>query len=202
MTSTNNTSAFSPEREQQRVKIRQWGQGTWAEPCDAIFFHWKRFSLSKFKGRQELGTKPFWFRIVWVLALPVLLIYGWIRQGLDDAGLTKEPETKTTPGLISVSGSTSNPAPTSLIDTVKRAPRPLWMVFSHSRLAVVAAAKDESAPSVVWQTDEAASVRFHHAAQNSIEVTWPDRSRVFFYPTIEEREIITGFVRSTWNDPR
>lgn len=202
MMSMNNPNAPSPKREQLRTTVRQWGRGAWAEPCDAIFFHWKRFGLNKFKGRQELGTKPFWYRFAWVLALPVLLIYGWVRQGLDDAGITKKSETKIAPGLISVAGSTSNPAPTALIDRVKRAQRPLWTVFSHSRLAVVAADKHDRAPSVVWQTDEAASVRFHHAAQNSIEIVWPDRCRVFFYPTIEEREVIARFVQSTWSDPR
>lgn len=206
MTDSGEPGAASLHWEQQRAVVRQWVGGAWAEPCEAIWFRWKRFDLAKFSGRHELGTLPLWRRISWVLLLallfPVWLIYGWIRQGLDDAGITSTATKKNGPGVISVAGSQRSPAPTSLIDTVKRAPRSLWLVVSHSRVAVVVAGQGHSDPHVVWQTDESATVRFQRAVQNSIQVAWPDRCRVHFYPTCEEREVVTRFVTSTWNDQR
>lgn len=200
------SSAASLQQEQQRTLVRQWARGAWAEPCEAIAFRTKRFDLAKFSGRTELGTLPLWYRISWgfllVILFPVWFVYGWIRQNLDDAGITKSSARKNGPGVISVTGSQRNPAPTSLIDTVKRAPRLLWLVVSPSKLAIVVASKDHSAPDVVWQTDEAATVRLQHAVQNSVQISWPDQSRAYFYPTLDERQILTRYVKSTWNDQR
>ncbi|QGK71596.1 hypothetical protein GIY23_20580 [Allosaccharopolyspora coralli] len=205
--SNKRTSAQVLAREQQRAALRQWGQGSWADRCEAISFHRQRFDLQEFTGRGEFGTKPLWYRVLWVAQLvvlfPVWFLYGWIRQGLDDAGVTKPPAKKgITPGVVSVVGSTQNPASTAVIDTVKRASRDLWIVFSNSRLAVLVMNDKDSPPQVIWQTDESADVRFHHAAVNSIEITWRDRNRVLFCPTIDEREVVTRFVKSTWNDQR
>lgn len=101
--------------------------------------------------------------------------------------------------MISVEGTKRSPAPTSLIDSVKRAPRDLWIVFSRSRLVIVVCRKAGSEPRVVWQTDESARLRFNHAARDSIEITWPDKCRAAFYPTFEERKLVAEFVRATWS---
>lgn len=168
-------------------------------------FRWKRFSLEKFDGRKELGTKPLWCKIglpVAVLVLfPVAFLYAWIRQGLEDSEIVRSGGgERAVVGMISVEGTKRSSAPTSLIDSVKRAPRDLWIVFSRSRLMIVVCRKAGSEPRVVWQTDDAARLRFNHAARDSIEITWPDKCRAAFYPTFEERKVVTEFVRATWND--
>lgn len=168
-------------------------------------FRWKRFSLKKFEGRQELGTMPLWYRIAWpvyvTLCFPVLFVYGWVRSEMEDAKLIRSrSENGAETGMVYVEGTKRSPAPTSLIDSVKRAPRSLWIVFSRSRLVIVVCRKAGSDPRVVWQTDESARLRFNHAARDSIEITWPDKCRAAFYPTFEERKVVTEFVRATWND--
>lgn len=212
MASTDNTDVSSPQREQQRATIRQWGRESWPDPCEAILFRWNRFGLSEFSGREELGTLPLWRSISQIffaiLFVPVLYIYyDWLRVIPEALGVIEEPIKKkkkkeSDPGAIVVEGSTRNPAPTALIDTVKRAPRSLWLVVSRARVAVVVAGKNDEPPRVVWQNDESATVELQHAVPNSIQITWPDECRASFYPTVEERQVVTRFVRSTWNDHR
>jgi hypothetical protein len=161
--------------------------------------------LKDFDGRQELGTRPLWFKVGFLVAVlvlfPVVFLYAWIRQGLEDSEIIRsQGEERAGVGMISVEGTKRSPAPTSLIDSVKCAPRDLWIVFSRSRLMIVACRKAGSEPRVVWQTDDAARLRFNHAARDSIEITWPDTCRAAFYPTFEERKVVTEFVRATWND--
>ncbi|ASU80512.1 hypothetical protein CDG81_22050 [Actinopolyspora erythraea] len=134
-----------------------------------------------------------------MVSLPLLFVYAWIREWFEAFGLVKESyhHVEPAPGVIVVSGSKSNPGPTSLIDTVKRARRRLWLVVSRSRVAVVVLNDPEKPPRVIWQSDESASVRFHHASQQSIEVAWPDGCRAYFCPTIEERKLVTRFANAT-----
>ena len=201
-----NSTAGSPEWDEHvRNTVREWAERSWGEPCGAIYFRWARFSLRDFEGRMALGAKPLWFRIGWplyiTLCFPVLFVYGWIRSELQDAELIRaRPERGAETGMIHVEGTKRSSAPTSLIDSVKRAPRDLWIVFSRSRLMIVVCRKAGSEPRVVWQTDDAARLRFNHAARDSIEITWPDKCRAAFYPTFEERKVVTEFVRATWND--
>lgn len=73
--------------EGQRRAVREWAESAWGDPCGAVSFRWKRFSLKEFDGRQEMGTMPLWFKVgfpVAVLVLfPVVFLYAWIRQGLE-----------------------------------------------------------------------------------------------------------------------
>lgn len=194
-------SAGDPQKEMLRSAVKGWAESAWGDPCGAVSFRWKRFSLKKFEGRQEIGTMPLWCKIGWTLSLPVLIIYAWIRQGLEEAGATgTKSGGDNGAGTVSVRGTTKNDPVTSLIDSVKRAPRDLWIVFSRSRLMIVVCHKAGSEPRVVWQTDDSARLRFNHAARDSIEITWPDKCRAAFYPTFEERKVVTDFVRATWND--
>ncbi|WP_438387944.1 hypothetical protein [Actinopolyspora saharensis] len=144
---------------------------------------------------------------LFLLLSPFLIVFGWIREWLELFGVVRESEVKTdtkpAPGVILVSGSTDNPVLTELIDTVKRTQRPLWLVVSRTRVTVLVMNNPAKPPRVVWQTDDTATIRFHHAALHSIEITWPDGSRAYLCPTIEERKIITSFVNATWNnEPR
>lgn len=203
------TDTAPAPHQQRRESLARWAQESWGTPAAAISFTWRRFHLAKFSGRHELGTWPLRRRITWIaswVVLPVWFVYGWVRQILDETGITTPRDRRDAPdepGTISVVGSTDNQNATSLIDQVKRSPRQMWIVFSRTRLAVVA--EDDEvpharAPHVLWRTDPAASVRFHHAARNSIEITWPDGARASFHPTIDERQVVTGFVRETWGD--
>ncbi|GAB3556513.1 hypothetical protein J2S53_002972 [Actinopolyspora lacussalsi] len=208
MTVANNADHEPTGHEQVRKFIDEWGVNSWGEHCQAIYFKWERFDLENFAGRQEFGTKPAWFSVFAPVAFfvlsPIIVAFGVIREWLEVFGVVKEkPKKEKKTGVISVSGSKSNPGPTSLIDTVKRTQRRLWLVVSHSRVAVVVLNKPDKPPRVVWQSDESSSVRFHHASQQSIEVAWPDGCRAYFCPTIEERKLITRFVNATWNnEPR
>ncbi|SDP81170.1 hypothetical protein SAMN04487905_109188 [Actinopolyspora xinjiangensis] len=186
-----------------RDRVRRWGSESWNEYFEVVLFRWKKFKLDDFSGRQELGTVPVWYLIGWILFIvvlfPVLLVYVWVRELLEAIEVIDEAEhkVKPAPGVIVVSGSKSNPGPTSLIDTVKRARRRLWLVVSRSRVAVVVLNDPEKPPRVIWQSDESASVRFHHASQQSIEVAWPDGCRAYFCPTSEERKLVTRFANAT-----
>ncbi|SFT62576.1 hypothetical protein SAMN04487904_104414 [Actinopolyspora lacussalsi subsp. righensis] len=191
--------------EHERDVVRGRYVDAWSEHCEVIYFRWEKFELSDFNGREEIGTRSIGFKIGFVVFFPLLVAYAWIREWFEAFGLVKESyhHVKPAPGVISVSGSKDNPGPTSLIDTVKRTQRRLWLVVSHSRVAVVVLNKPDKPPRVVWQSDESSSVRFHHASQQSIEVAWPDGCRAYFCPTIEERKLITRFVNATWNnEPR
>lgn len=188
-----------------RRAVRGKAEKSWGESCEAISFRWTRFSLRQFDGRMEFGTKPLWIRFGWLiyvtLCFPILFVYGWIRSEMEDAKLIRpRSEDGQETGMIHVEGTKRSPAPTSLIDSVKRAPRDLWIVFSRSRLMIVVCHKAGSEPRVVWHTDDSARLRFNHAARDSIEITWPDKCRAAFYPTFEERKVVTDFVRATWND--
>lgn len=185
--------------DQQRELIRQWGLQSWAEPCEAISFRRTGFRLEQFSGRVEFGTLPWWGRIGIVLASPVLLAYGVIRHSLDDAGVTtRDSDTTPKPGKILVNGTTDNTAATSIIDDVKRAPRNVWLVCATTKVAIVAPARgSRSQPRVVWETDETATIRYNNDAPDGIEIIWPERGRAFFYPTDNEREVLTNFLCGT-----
>lgn len=88
--SRKNSNARLPDPEEaERQAVRQWAKDSWCEHCDAIRFCWKRFDLSRFSGRNELGTMSFWCQIYWVLFLPVRIVVLLIVQilpGLQDVG--------------------------------------------------------------------------------------------------------------------
>ncbi len=93
----------------RRLAVREWAENSWGEPCGAVSFRWKRFSLKKFEGRQELGTMPLWYKIGWTLSLPLLIVYAWVRQGLEEAGAVgAKPEGDNDAGTVSVRGTTKN----------------------------------------------------------------------------------------------
>lgn len=166
-----------------------------------ISFRWRQFNLKDFDGRDEFGTLPWWYRIGWVMLLPALLVYGWIRQGLDDAGVTAKRSTKKdAPGTVYVAGTKKSRAATELIDKIKRSPRNLWVVFSHTQLAIVKQKSGKAQPIVIWKSDESARPKFNPAMPNSIELRWDDGSRAALYPTADERKLVTRFVRATWED--
>ncbi|MER2093344.1 MAG: hypothetical protein ABS918_11390 [Saccharopolyspora rectivirgula] len=204
MTSANHPTAPAAELEQLRAIARQWGRAAWAQPCEAIPFRWRKFDLKNFSGRQELGTLPLWYKLCWVFALPFMLVFVLIYGILNElwlAGDVKSEDGKTErklrPGLIQVRGTTKNSAATALIDNVKKAPRPLWLVFSQDHLAVLSFDKEDNEPRLVWRTDPSARVQLRHAVRSSIEITWPDRAGAAFYPASEERAVITEFLRAT-----
>lgn len=178
------------EQEEASGSIQSWGNRNLGEPCDAVPFHWKRFHLEEFSGRQEVGTYPIWLKITWGLFLPVLVLYGIIRYKVRE-GLEDLPGRNRKPGTIRVSGPAGNSSPTSLIDQVKRAPRPLWLVFTTTRLAIVQPSKSGGSPTVVWQTDDAAQLRFNHDDLNSINIVWPDQCHASFFPAPEQRAKLT-----------
>ncbi len=131
----------------------------------------------------------------------MLIIYGIIRYLLYEFGVMSAKPTRA-PGVVYVEGKTNNSSAISLIDSVKRSQRPLWLVFSRSQLAVVAVSKSGGEPRVVWQTDESASLRFNHDVNNSVEVVWPDECHASFDLDPEEGEHVRRFVGSTTENER
>lgn len=167
--------------------MRHWGEQHFGNTCEAFRFRWKRFHLEHFTGRQEVSTYPLWLKAVWVISLPALLVYAIIRNAIPDDGDTSSRRRK--PGTIYISGKTKHGSAEMLIDKVKRAPRPLWIVFTADRIAIVDDSKS-TPPRVVWETDTSAHVSFNPGERNSIDISWPDECRAFFYPEPTQRETV------------
>jgi hypothetical protein len=191
-----------PASEARRETVRLHCAQVWSE-YPAVLYLGRRGVAYDVPGRRRDGTRRHKRPLRWLahlvvvvvdavlsgaLLLPVLLPTLLVLDVLDGVGTLDATSWEFGQPKLAVSGATDTHA-VALGDHVRRQRRDLWLVWSGTRIAVVAADSQQPAR-VLWQVDDAA---VHDIKPSSGVIDFADRSTMSFTPSDAELDRLRAF---------
>jgi hypothetical protein len=190
--------ASEPLRETVRLHCAQ----VWSEYA-AVLYLGRRGVTYDVPGRRRDGTRRHKRPLRWlahlvvvavdallsgVLLLPVLLPILLVLDVLDGVGTVDATSWEFGQPKLAVSGAADTHA-VAFGDHVRRQRHDLWLVWSGTRIAVVAADGQQPAR-VLWQVDDAAA---HDIKPSSGVIDFADGSTMSFVPSDAELDRLRAF---------
>jgi hypothetical protein len=191
-----------PASETLRESVRLQCAQVWSEYA-AVLYLGRRGVTYEVPGRRRDGTRRHKRPLRWlarrivvagdtvlsgVLLLPVLLPTLLVLEVLDGVGAVDATSWEFGQPKLAVSGAADTHA-AALGDHVRRQRRDLWLVWSGTRIGVVAA-DDQQPAHILWQVDDAAA---HDIQPSSGVIDFADLSTVSFVPSDAELDRLRAF---------
>ena len=191
-----------PASEELRETVRLHCAQIWSEYA-AVLYLGRRGVTYDVPGRRRDGTRRHKRPLRWlghlvviagdavlsgVLLLPVLLPTLLVLEVLDGVGAVDATSWEFGQPKLAVSGASDAHA-VALGDHVRRQRRDLWLAWSGTRIAVVAAGGEQPIH-ILWQVDDATA---HDIQPSSGAIDFADQSTVSFVPSDAELDRLREF---------